>query len=437
MVSTVADALFHRLIDAFPPDRAYGRDDYARDPMPDSIVRDLDRSLWSRLDGAAPRNDAWFDFDHPEVGSALREYLETLARHQRVPADDWTDVLRQACRSTISYLIQPVRTLPGLVFGRETEAEHVDEILARLNLLPAYSYFREVMEAYVDQKDVVRIDRARFERLLRRIDRQMTGDYDADDWLKLLQPLVRILKLMPDAGEGLPVDVLRTFFQERDANEVVARLDTRYTMKGLRFVEESGLQDLFLSQPDDEEVEEPLTEQVGRMVESAARSVQGDGPVPLWKQFERAPHPTTESAPTRSSRSSEIRGAESPSATTSDQPLWKQFRPEGDAGLRSSEPGRSVSEGPVPTRPRASDLTTLERTVLGERGARNRDLFLRHLFAGSRDEYERTLRQLETASSWTEASQIIAREVFLKHQVNIYSDPAVAFTDAAEAQYGS
>jgi hypothetical protein len=49
--------------------------------------------------------------------------------------------------------------------------------------------------------------------------------------------------------------------------------------------------------------------------------------------------------------------------------------------------------------------------------------------------YRAVLEQLDAAPSWTAASQIIAREVFRKHHVNIYSDAAVAFTDAAEARF--
>lgn len=84
-----------------------------------------------------------------------------------------------------------------------------------------------------------------------------------------------------------------------------------------------------------------------------------------------------------------------------------------------------------------SGLSELEVAVLGQRGTRNRDLFVKHLFSGSTDAYEDTLRKLNVAENWSEASQIIAREVFIKHQVNIYSEPAVAFTDAAEAKFRS
>jgi hypothetical protein len=80
-------------------------------------------------------------------------------------------------------------------------------------------------------------------------------------------------------------------------------------------------------------------------------------------------------------------------------------------------------------------LDVLERSVLGPSGPRNRELFLDELFEGDVDEYAATLQRLLGAPSWAEASKIIAEDVFRKHQVNIYSDPAVLFTDAAELRY--
>ncbi|MEX1054414.1 MAG: hypothetical protein WED81_00185, partial [Rhodothermales bacterium] len=132
---------------------------------------------------------------------------------------------------------------------------------------------------------------------------------------------------------------------------------------------------------------------------------RASGPMPLWKQFERVPSAVPSQA------------REVHPVSTSPEPLWKKFR---------KEPGSSSE---------LSALNQLEQSVLGGRGARDRDLFVKHLFAGSLDEYENTLRRLQEAPNWSQASQIIAQEVFLRHKVNIYSEPAVAFTDAAEARY--
>ena len=112
-------------------------------------------------------------------------------------------------------------------------------------------------------------------------------------------------------------------------------------------------------------------------------------------------------------------------------PLWAQF---------SKEPP-AASPTPAPTPPaRAPELRaqasldTLELAVLGASDTDRRAWYTEELFSGNATDYETTLRQLDAARTWTEATGIIARDVFRKHSVNIYSDPAVTFTDAVEAQ---
>jgi hypothetical protein len=400
-----------------------------------------------RLESAAQLRDEWLDADDREVQKAARSYKEVLSRHQRIPASLWGDVLENACGHTLTFLVHPARALPDLIFRDRSEDVSRDEIFAVLELFPAYPYFREVIDAYFERKGVERIDRARFESLLRRIDRQMTADYDADDWIQLLQPLIGLIKDVPEFSGGIPVDLLRAFFVEKGAEDVIGRLDTKFTSIGRRFIKESELSEVFQPLREESESEEPLTATVGQMVESA-QSTHGEGPLPLWKQFEKGVRVTSEQP---SSNSSKGETATNEPAASGDQPLWKRFRPEGGVGAPARDETKQVAAGREPvgtvsgaagrervgTVSGADDLSALERSVLGERGRRNRDVFLAQLFAGSKDDYEATLRQLQRASSWSEASQIIAREVFLKHQVNIYSGPAVAFTDAAEAQYGS
>ena len=108
-------------------------------------------------------------------------------------------------------------------------------------------------------------------------------------------------------------------------------------------------------------------------------------------------------------------------------PLWQRFATPASAPL--------VRDAPAPARPPGS-LDDVERRVLGDGADDRRDGFVADLFGGSADDYHRTLLALDGARTWTEATQIIARDVFQKHRVNIYSDPAVAFTDAVEAHVG-
>ncbi len=73
--------------------------------------------------------------------------------------------------------------------------------------------------------------------------------------------------------------------------------------------------------------------------------------------------------------------------------------------------------------------------MFGPANLPKRDLYVQKLFQGDEDAYRRVLERLRTTERWSEASQIIARDAFRAHQVNIYSDAAVHFTNAVEASF--
>lgn len=408
MLTTVANSLFDRLIEAFPPNRPYGRDEIRRDPMPDPVraylAHLLDVKLQELLDDDLP-SGAWVDAYAAQVKSARTAYVEALSNHQAVPALEWADVLRSATHDTLRYLVRPADTLLDTVFERDTRPVRSEIVLERIGYFAPYPYFGNVVEAYFDQKNETRIDRERFEGLVTRTDRQMTSDFSSRQWRRLLDPLVDVLKA---AGRrDVPLDLLKIFLEEKEADGPIRRMKRLYGLNG--FVPFDAIEEIF------EEEAEPTRErakQTDRQVsKERSASSSGSGAVPLWKQFERGYQPEEDEP-----QHEPVETVSGPS-----EPLWKQFR--------------KAPQTPPPND--GAQLTDLEITVLGKRGAKNRDLFVQHLFSGNKQDYESTLRRLAHAGSWSQASQIIAQDVFLKHQVNIYSDPAVTFTDAAEAQYRS
>ncbi|MDX1430312.1 MAG: hypothetical protein R3282_08495, partial [Rhodothermales bacterium] len=102
----------------------------------------------------------------------------------------------------------------------------------------------------------------------------------------------------------------------------------------------------------------------------------------------------------------------------SQTPLWQQYR--------AVKPSTSKA---------APDLHELELAVLGSDAAGNRRSFIGELFGGEEDAYLATIGHLARTKTWSEASQVIAEQVFKRYQINIYSEPAVAFTNAVEAKF--
>ncbi len=132
-----------------------------------------------------------------------------------------------------------------------------------------------------------------------------------------------------------------------------------------------------------------------------------------------------------------------------DEALWKTFAagsppaaPFAEVDGPDAEPlwqrlARTHGESPSPDSDAVArePLAHLEARVLGQNALSQRDWFVAHVAGGSEVDYRRLLEDLDAAPTWADAWPVLAR-LFKAHAVDIYSEPAVALTDAAEARFG-
>jgi hypothetical protein len=82
----------------------------------------------------------------------------------------------------------------------------------------------------------------------------------------------------------------------------------------------------------------------------------------------------------------------------------------------------------------ADPLSRLEARVLGDDAIAQRTWFVAEIAGGSEAYYRRLLEGLDAAGSWSDAWPVLA-EAFKANDVDLYSEAAIAITDAAEARF--
>ncbi|BBM68370.1 hypothetical protein [Rhodothermus marinus] len=378
--------LYRQLQATLPPTRAYSIQELRRLGLPDALVHHLQHQAIARAETMLPvLDDTWFETEAPDVQEAFQQLRNRLRSHVRIPASVWPELLGESLQALTGYLIQPIRTLTAHIFD-EADSVPAAEALRRMHWFQPYAYFREAVALYVEEKQVTRLERDRFESLLVRVDRELTADFDAEAWVRLLRPLYELATLLPERPVVLPASLLIAFFTEKQRPDLVQRLQA----EGTALLTAEALERLLAGK-------EPSAPGTAPVAEEEAEAL------PLWRRFQL-----------QQAGAGEARSANEAAAL----PRWMQF----------------YQQPPAEQMP-APPTAELEREVLGETGLRNRELFITHLFDGDRSAYLRVLRLLRDTPTWAEASQLIAREVFRRYQVNIYSEPAVAFTDAVERRY--
>lgn len=441
---------------------------------------------------------AWFNFEHADVREAQQRLKAAMTHHVHIPAVRWRHVLHQAVQDVTAYLAQPQHTLSTFIFNKERMLP-VAVVDRRMGYFAAYPYFREEVELFVARRNVKKMDQEQFEELLQRIDHEVAHDLEPEEWLEMLEPLFAMQPYFNNRRglhvkwlesffiEKEARDIVHYLRRHRDLENgrwmdealvlrVLQTPDVRETVVASSSVMSAPIPDgparpdaLVVSEdvPESEMeehvppppvmVQQPIVMQPNAPVVAEPPSSE---PVPLWKQFQKglkpdapagtaSPRPAAMNLPDTpphgidsvsvqevmaSSQQMGVTSAQQasrtspqqtrspqqtsgPSAQQSGVPLWKQYHAE---------------QAPPEESP---DLAVLERSVLGPSGTRNRALFVEELFAGSVGSYQQTLNRLLGAPGWPEASKIIAEDVFRAYEVNIYSDPAVMFTDAVELRY--
>lgn len=406
MLTTFSDALYDRLIAAFP---ATGPVDRARlgQGMPVPIFHFLEQTIERRieLEGEKVREVAagWADHDLEELRLGREAYLRLVARHAHFPAEEWPRALRQASLLVTSHLVRPVPTLVHFIFGDDDSELPAPDVERRVGYFVAYSYLKTAVDAYLERHGQTLVRRRHLSDILTHIDRAMTADHTAADWIRTLAPLQR---LAASAGfDGIPLQLLETYFDAKEAHALSARIRA-----WARHADRRTLSAVELETALAPEAVEPVSSRPVQNVVQAPRertdtteSVASGAPaaVPLWKRFAKdEPVIPDDDGP----------------APDSSEPLWKKFR-------------STLGETIEPTA-----LKVLEREVLGEVSGMRRE-FVTQLFGGSEEAYGRLLGAVRTARDWPEASRLLAEEVFRKFKVDIYGKTAVEFTNAVEARF--
>jgi hypothetical protein len=477
MLETIIQSLLESLRSAFPVGTAYTHTAFSQAPMPPAIAHFLNQALAQQVEQAVEafaRQHPWMDFQHPRMKAATVRFAEALGRHATLPAEQWERALQEAVKRVTQHLVRPAHTLAEFLF--EASDGPVTEALLhrRLDYFKAYPYLKGVLETSLERGLLAATTVPQRNTLLMQADQEATRNHTPDQWRTLLEPLFQVMRATPATeGRGVPVSLLQHFFRDKHLLDVARRL-ALVRQEGVEFLDEHHLERL-LSLPVQEPT--PAPETPPAPVESPPLAPPAPLPAleanrPLWQQFSHLDNPSTAAPPEPAIPVAlpdpvpVFMVIEPPVATTPAIPLSPEPSPPPPpapppTGLpvevveerSASDPAppartpppaepdavplwmRFMRDRQPPPSPAAPDLRTLEQRVLGPSGTPHRDQFVRHLFAGSQRAYEQALHHLEAASDWPTASRIIAEEVFRQHRVNIYSDPAVTFTNAVERRF--
>jgi len=461
MLRRFADSILEVLLERLPPTDSYSRETFGREPVPEAIGRYLSHSLQTRLDvEVAPIlhfSSDWIDTEHESIRAAAEELADRCAERAKIPQEEWQATLERAVRNTISYHARPARTLLDFLFARPDDRYTPAGIDRKLAFFVPYPQLAERLARHVAETDAEEVDRAALASLLTQIDRDLEEKFDLDAWTKLFGPMFDIASIHPEYRDEVPIALAVAFFRDKGIESVEVALERLHEMQRVDTLSLDRLRSILRESRDTRErafvvspegaaeetslARSPAPEHADARVAAARLTAESqasgrvpakghtasrpDEPVPLWKQFQHGSvHPSSPSS--RPPAPQAASPPEPPAASAGERkPLWMRYAHVAPRAQDAVRDGAGAQ---------GRDLARLEAAVLGE-AARDRPLYMRHLFGGSQAEYEGILLRLSRAASWAEASRILAVDVFRRNHVDIYSDAAVSFTNAVESRF--
>ena len=333
MLRDVSDSLFEFLIEAFPTDKSYTRNDIEQDPMPPLLAHFLGQNLQHRLDVEVEHlrtvRSSWFDYDHPDVQHAYKSFVAALAQYSHIPSEEWRSTLKRATKLVIAHLILPTHTLVEFVFREEDGPLAAPVIYREISYFAAYPYLREAVETFLKKRQLKEIDRTRFSSLLTQVDRHMTANYTVDQWMRMLRPLFDLMRRVPQTrNQGVPIDMLAMFFGDKEAYEIQGRLQVEKEVHRISTIDEAGLRRVIDGSVGPFEQELKATTPAPEPVKKP--EVKAETPTPSYLPAEEAPAPAVAKPAPKPE----------PEEETS-KPLWERFQKGGPKREEQAEPAQS------------------------------------------------------------------------------------------------
>ncbi len=115
---------------------------------------------------------SFFDYSGKEIAEHFYRISNEIKRNKKISTDDLQKLILQAVSFNVNYLVRPRWSLTKLIFN-EQPIISVNDLQMILNYLYYYEYFKKVLSAYLDKRNLTQITLTEFDLILNKIDREI------------------------------------------------------------------------------------------------------------------------------------------------------------------------------------------------------------------------------------------------------------------------
>ncbi|MCL5020534.1 MAG: hypothetical protein M1339_02490 [Bacteroidetes bacterium] len=376
--------------------------------LPDDFKKFAEAEVEEILDmeGLGQSKTGKFDLSTPEVQALFKEIHHILKNSYEFPREDFLDLADKASKFVFNYVIRPRWTLEKFLFKGEQQTDKTS-IRRASRFFNCYTYYPKGIIEYLEFHGKTTLDIETWKRLHSKIDEHLLSTLPAK--LSGLTSGLFSLFEFSSGAQKVPSDAMALFFRDKNAAEIVDRIEFARDVKNIRSLDVMTLAMVL----------EASSRDVSQDIAVLPRSEE---PPKEFRTFERqkVTHPLhPEEPPAREIPDivmNETPGSPSSpveeSAVTPHMPEMERQRP--PEGLKLATP---------------SSIRNFMSAKLEEK-------IIRKIFHGSRSGYQVALHKIDESANWQTASKIV-EGIFIDNDVDPFSKYAVAFTDVVSAKFRS
>ncbi|MEX0778862.1 MAG: hypothetical protein WD491_05090 [Balneolales bacterium] len=437
----------------------------------------------------------WLDIEDDAVKDAWNRFIEEVDSRVHLPMSYARKVIQKAVADVLLMLVEPRASLAEFIFSNANTLSP-KKVVNSSESIPVYRHFGSALPRFMEKKNLTVMSKEQCSHFITALDEKLIARYTSGNWEKVFEPWFVLMgaELNPqllqqffnDKNEKqiansfgretnpLPLhqilqiiarpENLETTALETTANDKTESAPANNQKKQVRLKENISEETIVGAVKDTQDFEEnsivakarrEYTDQehtlaseninggrneddnalINRFKGNDEEDTAGDKEEvnPIWKQF--ISYEPDDDDETETEEKEELEEAEANQSNNLTE-------------LNGSAPGNGVEARVEEMKNNTSGINKLytARTeeAEGSKGSEmnifqyvteDKDYYVENLFGGDEDIFNEVLEDLRNCKEWKDAVQFLTEDVFRRNFIDIYSEPAVDFTDALQSYF--
>ncbi len=373
------------------------------DIIADRILLEISDEMYSLISRALT---GWVNIHEEEYVRSTDNYLDSIIPITKIPLDVLSSYIERVINEIIEQCLQPRVKIPQQLFGADKSLNY-EEIQYRSRYVMQHKTLVTAILRYMERKGLTELTQEQASDLIKKIDERLVATYTPEDWANALEMPFSMMEGRIESNE-----IIR-YFEHRGAPAFADKFRGKTGA-----IPSKEFLDLLFEEPEqmDAPEEAPLTSMEPPTMATPPNISMSSSTA---SSSNAPPKPTTVSPVEIPEETSLLGSLSTPAAV----PLWQRFL--------QQVPDEPTTVVPTPTTLGINPIKmSIQEWLVTDQAS-----FVRYIFKGNREDFDRLLIDLEVLDDWNQAQDWLQARWLPYTEVDIEDELFVLFIDQLQSYF--